>query len=719
MTMEALTSASGPWDPIEFTPDLPVIIRRIVNPGRSIPRFDDDVWSLDALVRNPTGTACRVHFERCPAPFRDAVKRLMFMEINYPLDVKQLARGTPGKAKEFLAPSTLKRLFGDSIVPFTEFLVERDIEHFCDVRDVDFIAFEQRLNERGLDAGRISRRRVILTRFSLRESPVPERDRLPVPPWERRPADLAAARPGERSGQPNLTPRIDQATMRMLLVWALRFVEDLSPDIERAVEVRAAMASRLRKRGKPSGRAKVIEGLEHLRRTGQPLPGFERRSGRLVIGLEYLALKLGATYDTVGRIVRQEPWRRMPIGRGAPLDMAPVEGRIGGKPWLEYFDYYEVEDLRRLLVTACIVTIDYLTGMRAAELLSLTRGCAVRVEATRTSPERLEVRGRTYKGVTDSRGNTISEGEIRELPWGVVHEVLTAIRVLERIQSRDLLLSSATLSPGSGRDDRAADPARVADAIMQFIAWCNDAADRLGLPGNVIPRDLQRERIGLRRFRQTIAEDVAQAEESPQGALIAINRQFNHRTIATTLGYMSKPAVPSILEVQRTLARHEHYFERARELDAGSAVSGPAAGRIVGRVRGYVEMFGGSRMSHRELEQAQRAGEFIVVENSGAMIVCGFVPEEALCLDAEGGSANAQEPEPRKCDPARCTCVARMDAQVALVRERIEKKRRQMPHVPPPMQDRLAEEIRQGEAIIADHERNGIRDQAQQRREVL
>ena len=40
------------------------------------------------------------------------------------------------------------------------------------------------------------------------------------------------------------------------------------------------------------------------------------------------------------------------------------------------------------------------------------------------------------------------------------------------------------------------------------------------------------------------------------------------------------------------------------------------------------------------------------------------------------------------------------------------------PHMPPPMQDRLAEEIRQDEAIIADHERNGIRDQAKQRREV-
>ena len=715
MTREALAPASGSWDLIEFRPDSPAIIR-IVNPARAVPRFGDDIWSLDALVNNPTGITCTLHFERCPATFRAAVKRLMFREINDPLDLQALGRRTNGK--EFLAASTLQRVFLDSIVPFTELLAERGIERFCDVRDEDFIAFDRRLSERRGDLSRISGCRFTLTRLSLRASSVPEQYRLPLPPWERR-ANVRMAPRGERNGLPNRVPRIDQATMRMLLVWALRFVEDLSPDIERAAEMRAAMASRLRMSGEPSGRARAIEGLEHLRRSGQPLPGFIRPSGSLEVGMEYLALKLDAAYGVVNHLLKQEPWRSMPIGRGAQLELAPVEGRIEGKPWLEYFDYYEVDRLVRLLVTACIVTIDYLTGMRPKELLGLTRGCARRVEATRTSPERLEIWGRKYKGVTDSRGNTISEGKIRDHPWWVVHEVHTAVGILERIQRRDLLLSSATLSPHHGRDDRAAAPNRVADAITQFIAWCNDAADRLDLPGNAIPRDPQKERITLRQFRQTIAEDIAQAEESPQGALIAVNRQLDHKIIATTLGYMSRPAVPGILEVQRTLARHERYSERAQELDAGSAVSGPAAQRVVGRIRRYADMFGGSRMSHRELEQAQSSGEYIVVENPHALVVCGFELDDALCLRGEGRSANAQGPELGKCEPTRCTCVARMDSQVALVREQIEKKKLQMPHVPPPMQELLAEEIRQREAIIADHERNGIRDQAKQRREVL
>ena len=709
MTQEELAPASGSPDPIEFRPDQPAITR-IVNPARAVPLFEDDVWSLGALVANATNKTHTLHFARCPEPFRAAVKQLMSMEINVGVDSKQLGSGTRGK--EFFAPSTLHRVFIDSIVPFTELLVKRGIERFCDVRDEDFHAFEQFLNERGEDTERITGCQFHITRLSLWEHPVPEQDRVPLPPWAKR-AGVRPAHSGGRNGRPNLVPRIDRATMPMLLVWALRFVEELSPDIERAIEVRAEMASKLRRTGEPSGRKKAIKRLEHLRRTGQLLPSIVRPSGAHQNATDYLALKFDATRATVAALLQEEPWRSMPIGRGAPLEV-PIQGRIAGRPWIEYIDYYGVGRLERLLVTACTVTIAYLTGMRPNELLSLKRGCRRRTEATPESPERLELWSTKYKGVTDSRGNIDSAGEDR--PWWVVPEAHAAAGILERIRSGELLLSSAALapSPHMGRNDRAASPHSVADAIMQFIAWCNDAAERLDLPSGSIPPDPQRERITLRRFRQTIAEDIAEAEESPQGRLIAVNRQFDHKTIATTLAYMSKPE-PSIVDVQRTLARHEHYFERARELDAGSAVSGPAAGRVIGRVRSYVQMYGGSRMSRRELEQAQRAGEFIVVENSGALIVCGFVPEEAVCLDGE----SAQEPELRKCEPAGCACAARMDSHAALVRERMEKKELQMPYVPPPMQERLAEEIRRDEAIIADHERNGIRDQAQQRGEVL
>ena len=69
-------------------------------------------------------------------------------------------------------------------------------------------------------------------------------------------------------------------------------------------------------------------------------------------------------------------------------------------------------------------------------------------------------------------------------------------------------------------------------------------------------------------------------------------------------------------------------------------------------------------------------------------------------------------PELGRCVPQECSCVARTDDHIALMRERIAEMKRQMPYVPEPLQRGLANRIQDMEAIIADHEQNGIQDQA-------
>ena len=316
----------------------------------------------------------------------------------------------------------------------------------------------------------------------------------------------------------------------------------------------------------------------------------------------------------------------MPIALGAPLDDVPVGGRLDGEPWIQSLDFYEVSGMVRCLITACFVTIAYLTGMRVEELRGLERGCARRIEASRTSPERFEVWARTFKDVTDATGNTIPEGMVRAHPWWAVKEVHTAIAVLERIHDAPLLLNSAAFArrESVGSELEAARPVTLRRAVAGFIAWCNGAADRLGQPWNRIPPDPEYPRIPARRFRQTIARDIAKAEESPQGALTALNRQFDHRTIGTTLAYMSKPAVPSLLEVQRALARHNRYVERGRELDAGMGVSGPASERVIRDIRRHGRVYGGAQLNERELDQLRNDPELTLFENPQAPVLCGF-----------------------------------------------------------------------------------------------
>ena len=410
MTTDARAPSPDPSGPIEFRSDMPVWARmRSTDTRVFIARFDDDVWSLNPIVQKPTIGSVKLFFTKAPPVFKEALKAQAYCMLDRPLPLEMLNAGHG--AKEYLAATTIRARLSGAVMPFTRLLDERGVTRLCDVRAADFQAYRDMLEASGIGPHALDYRLFALTCASLYGMYLPDTDRLPLPPWGR-PQDRRTPRGPARTTQVNKTPPIDSATMVMLLVWSLRFIEDLSDDILRANEERRARMDRLRTRARPGGTARAIAGLEQLRQAGKQLPAVRqgRRNQRAAM---YLASEFDVSTTVLNSLLRRSPWRDMSIGAGAPLDNVPIEGQIAGKPWVDSVDFYEVPKLVSHLAVACLITIAYLSGMRVEEWRALKRGGCWRTEASSEAPERFEIWSETFKGVTDSQGNTIPEGSVR------------------------------------------------------------------------------------------------------------------------------------------------------------------------------------------------------------------------------------------------------------------------------------------------------------------
>ena len=259
----------------------------------------------------------------------------------------------------------------------------------------------------------------------------------------------------------------------------------------------------------------------------------------------------------------------------------------------------------------------------------------------------------------------------------------------------------------------------VTHHIAAFADWCNAAADRLELAGNRIPPDPVGPITGM-QFRQTIARDIADAEESPGQALMALNRQFDHKTIAQTMAYTGTAAgAADILEVQRELARYNRRIARGDALAAGDTVSGPAKHQYIELVGRDHDAFRGMALTEREAEQLRKNPGVEIFDNPHQCLGCAYRPELARCHPSGASDSEVERgPVIRRCDP-QCGNVFHTDLHIEQRRREIERLKRELPHVPEPMRKRMLEHIEEHEAAIAHHERTGIQAPSAQRREVL
>lgn len=592
MTTTALVGRIRLVDPAPDDLVLPSHRVRSGVPDDVLPRFCELVWRLSYMMRKETVKAQIVNWARCPEPFRASLMRVGWAVLNVPAPAVMLNETA---SRAVMSPRALRFTFG-VWTDFARWLIEREITSLTAVTAEDLAEYAEHMRTYGRSWDHDRRAARALTRLWAYAPFLLPQDRLVMPPWE----DPAAAMTdflGERdtpAGGENSIPIVHPAVMSPLLVWSLRMVLDLGPDILAAWRERKRLLERTREPSARGDSHKVVAYLKDLIARGKPLPGYSgyqargikmsaqsrgSQEGLPALNRAYVAGIVGVSIDqvTVGRQLIRHELEPRHFGSSAPLDV-PVTGRIADRPWADSIDFENVPLLAQHLSTASLIITAYLSGMRPEEVQHLVRGCCTR-EDRKDGTVRYKITGRHFKGVTDDEGNTVPEGEIRPDPWIVLEFVAQAITVVEELEAGDLLFSrsfSTGHRPSSdGGDALTGDLA--AKRIAGFIAWANQLAVQHDRANELIPEDPDGP-VVLQRLRRTIAWFI----HRQPGGRIALGVQFGHAATLMGESYAgrSKADMLELLDFERGLALADALSDARDRLAAGESVSGPAAPAI-------------------------------------------------------------------------------------------------------------------------------------------
>ncbi|MCC9706160.1 site-specific integrase [Streptomyces sp. MNU76] len=526
------------------TPDTRVLVNRDLRPETDLSqlsRFRHDHWDLNPAVFADHSSSYTLNFKMVPAPLRLAAKHYAWQLLNH--TEPPSVRGANGSR---IWVTTIATQFNTALKFVLDWFAGQGVTAFCQVTNsmLDAYLIEISRQEGALES--CYRKLTEVRRLWAYRSVLPASMRLPqAPPWDGEDTGDLLGRTCSR--RENRTRRIGAATMEMLLAWAIRFVEDFAEDIlaghaehrelmSRTPDARRAAVGRgepARARyGRGGLKPKVAAYLAGLRERGETLPGRRNEAGNLEIDWRRLAAILGCS-DSVedtgtGRMITESG---VPIGSCTYLD-APVTGLLDGVTWrTERITHHEAPQLARLLSTACLIIIAYLSGARVGEVLNLRRGC-VRFDAD-TGLWLME--GLYFKGATDQDGNVVPEGKIREDPWVIIELVARAITLLERLHFHTLLFPTHLDSRDRGRASQRRGQARTTSSIVKdlaaFVAWVNAECARR-VRTDAIPDD-GRGRLTASRFRRTLAWFI---RRRPRG-LIAASIQYGHLHTRILQGY--------------------------------------------------------------------------------------------------------------------------------------------------------------------------------------
>jgi hypothetical protein len=193
--------------------------------------------------------------------------------------------------------------------------------------------------------------------------------------------------------------------------------------------------------------------------------------------------------------------------------------------------------------------------------------------------------------------------------------------------------------------------------IAEFITWVNTYARERGLDSEVIPAD-QDGPVTLSRFRRTVAWHIARLP----GGRIALAIQYGHlRTIATSEGYAGRArhGLARVLDAETAATMASYLAHVSDRLDAGEAVSGPAATRLIGAARDAVTRYEGMYLSPRQARALLNDPALQVHDNPRAFLACNYDPAKALCHPGRAAGKAAAHPHLDRCNPA-CANIARI-----------------------------------------------------------
>ncbi|MFF0066621.1 hypothetical protein ACFYRC_34910 [Streptomyces sp. NPDC005279] len=371
-----------------------------------LPRFRDLAWRLALISPRESNRSLVIDWSRCPAGLRPGVMRAAFAELHVPTPAVLLQQRA---SRSTTQPGTLRHYF-QIWIGFAVWLDARGITELSQVTTGDLEAYAEHLRPLGRRWRTDAKALWVISRLWAYAPYLPERDRLVMPPWED-PAAVMSDFLGTNNDTPdgeNSVAIVHPAVMAPLLVWALRTVLDLGPDILAAARTHRRLLAAIPDRAPRDGTETAVAHLRGLLAAGQKLPSSgatgatavrARYSGPLPpMANTFLAGTLRVTTSQVARARRILTDELAPTDFGpAPLLDVPLTARIGPAPWREAISFDDVDVLMLHLSTAALICCAYLSGMRPEEVLALRRGCCTRAERD-DGTVRFEIHGRHFKG---------------------------------------------------------------------------------------------------------------------------------------------------------------------------------------------------------------------------------------------------------------------------------------------------------------------------------
>lgn len=676
-----------------------------VHPDISNSLFGDDVWALDASMQKSTAQLINFYFAKVSVKGRDFCKHFIWLLLNVDTPIGQMQRKHSIRSR--ITVQSVRTTFED-LVPFLRWFEFRQEMSLNELTTEALAAYADLVAESGVAYNSKRRRLMVISRIWLLSPYLPSQSRLAMPPWERlnNLEDIVGVSDWTAE---NKTEPIHPQTMSPLLLWSLRLVENFSDDILHAAALRDKMKRSIPDRQPINGPKIVDEYLADMKRTGQKLPSVviknKRHGNTKGMALEYLAAILGVPPSVLQKLKSELDLDDEP---NAPLPFDPI-GTVDGQLWVTSINYYDAPHLKHMLLTACLIVVCYLSGMRGEEVRALKRG-SCSPNTNEDGSTHYLVTGQTFKAATDRRGNRIPEGKVREIPWTVISPVAEAIRVAELLHDQELLFPQIAFSSRDrklGSEGASVPSDRAKDSISFLIDWCNAQAERLGRSHEIIPRD-PAGAIVLGRFRRTLAWFIYRLP----GGRIALGVQYGHLHSYTTDGYGSRVSagLRELFPMEEAFSISDGLTRAVQAADNGTHASGPAASRYRRGVDEYRNIYAGKTMNVKQAAAMMRNPALRIFDTGPQILACCYDSAKALCHpDRKPNKPIEQSPDPTACD-SRCANIARTDEHIEQIQQKINESRVALESdiEPLPLRERLKQRINSLQSLVDNHEETKV-----------
>lgn len=668
MTEQAFTHPARQWRSPFAGADICAHTGFRLHPGRVGAVFDADVWDLTGVVGLPVQMPRSeqiFNFTAIIDPrWRQVAKELVFALLVPRHEAVVLL---PGAYRTPLGLRTCHHRL-EELTRWFAFLTARGMTSLTEVDEGVCEAYLAYRGHRRDNAGRVtgtngpSRRaaaaQLILDLGGYRELFA---DRIPagLRPW----GDVSAARAsGRKQSGENATPPLTPEVLQPMLAAALYLTETIGPhlaELNRQYRQSVAQRPRLPQPRRVPTQQLVAACARHVRGR-DPLVQLSEsdRQQRLANGWRsddpLLAVSLDALAREAGVRVFYPTWtaslRALVEDTLAQVGCAPAWARDAATvtrgddatetPWTMPLHASQLSAFVHIGMTAALLVVATLSGMRNGELMELRLGC-LRTEQTMAGLTRFKLASSLIKG--QPLGGTPEQ-------WVIIEPAYQAVGLAEQLA--DLV--------EPGHEQLLFGRFQFHARYRSLRAFVNGPAGRrLGLAP--IPESP----VNLRMIRRTLAIELAYRP----GGLLAAKVALKHISTATAEGYAARPggaqgqllAEVNSHEQERNL---QLVLAEFRNYQQGIMPTGPGARDLTGffaTVDNHLDKTsatnGEPRVQHTDRDILNLLSKRANVLHLGVANYCWYVdPAQALCHRLAGTpSQHTSTPMANMCDSARCS----------------------------------------------------------------